>query len=121
MLRIVITLILMLAAADFTLAQSDTAKYVTGKLEIELRNGKKLPAAHMQVVLTDTARNRQMYRTVSACDGHYFIGSVPAGKYILEAWLDSNRVVEQGIDVQGTQIFRNADIIIPAAGVTKKK
>lgn len=98
----------------------DTAKYVSGKLVIELESGKKLPASNLEIVIMDTNRTQQLFKTITASDGFYFIDSVPFGEYILEAWIDSTRVMEQQIDVQQAPIFQTEDINIPAIKLNKE-
>ncbi len=97
----------------------DTAKYVSGKLDIELESGKKLPASNLEIVLTDTSSTRQLFKTITASDGFYFVDSVPFGEYIIEAWNDSTRIMEQRIDVQQAPLFQNKDISIPASELKK--
>ena len=62
----------------------------------------------------DTNRTEQLFKTITANDGFYFVDSVPFGEYILEAWNDSTRVLEQRLDVQQPQMIQSEDISIPA-------
>jgi len=116
----IIIFIGILLSQNLVAQPADTAEYVSGKLDIELESGKKLPASHLKIVIMDTNRTEQLFKTITASDGFYFVDSVPFGEYILEAWNDSTRVFEQRLDVQQPQMIQSEDISIPAVNLKEE-
>ncbi len=116
--RNILIIIGIMLCQNLVAQQADTAKYVSGKLSIELESGKILPASYLKILIMDTNRTQQLFYTITGSDGFYFVDSVPFGWYILEAWNDSTRVWAQEIDVQQSPIYQTEDISIPVLRLT---